>query len=227
MSRAALVALVLGVGGSLASASFFDIYGPDRTLTGGPPYPSDPPIVFPVVQSGETLPIEEVSFCYTLQPEIASRVRASSLGGGGGGGAGVLEYFIDDQGAQSAQSARIDGFFDVYGLTGGRGTVTGHTCTYADSFFDIFVELTIPDVGPQQVRIHGQAGSGVHFGPVTPQMYADSFFDIFTELTIPDPISPEVPVMTQTITITPEPASLSLLAVGGLMVLRRRRSGRP
>jgi hypothetical protein len=139
------------------------------------------------------------------------------------------------------QSFMIDSFFDVFCSTGQGGQVGDVVVNYLapDSFFDIFLEMNVPTAGGEQtIHIHGTLNPDqpVAFagGTVTTGTYGiDSFFDIFTEIcsTVGNEstgyfggYNVNAPLMTMQIEIIPEPATMILLTLGGLSVVRRKRS---
>jgi len=200
------------------------------TVTGGPPYPTVPLIVFDVTRE-ETLHAEKVSFTYSMPGDAVSHAMASLMGGGGGGGAGVLDIYMDGQPPEGG--TYVDSFFDIYSVGGERGTVSSHSWQFGDSFFDVFAEISIPDVGWQEFHAHGQINPGqpMTFGEtcavvivIDDDKKEKSGFDVFAALDPSGgPVNLEAPLMTVTLEITPEPATLSLLALGVCLPLLRRR----
>jgi hypothetical protein len=142
--------------------------------------------------------------------------------------------------------AHIDSFFDIFieVSTDGGGTWTGATGYPARSFFDIFVnhgggggggailypmEVLSLDLSPMpgvQIRESPtRASDGMTTVRTVPGGYMiDSFFDIFTEVSM-DGGHTWVPSEGPPVHMegTPEPATLSVLALSGLALLRRRR----
>jgi hypothetical protein len=102
----------------------------------------------------------------------------------------------------------------------------------ASSFFDIFVDVELPGLGPHVLDLHGQVSQpGVTFMPPTDSSRGpSSFFDVFTELDVSGPINPTLPLFRVTMTSqgppAPEPTSMVLAILGfvgfGAWAWRRR-----
>jgi hypothetical protein len=224
--RSAIAFLLIALLATAASASFFDIFTEITTSVSGPPYPTTV-LPFQVVKIGDPAPVQKMNFNYSLPVNLASHVTASTQGGGGGGGrVGVLNFYADTQPENRIMAP--DSFFDIFlEISSMPGSTTGSHFMCADSFFDIFLEISMPGVGEEEIHVHGEALQNAHFNPALSgyNTHIDSFFDIFTEITLPP--EPEFdldqPYMRYVVDITPEPATLGLLTLGGLALLRRGR----
>ena len=145
------------------------------------------------------------------------------------------------------ESFNVDSFFDIFievDLGGGDFQV--------DSFFDVFTELSIADNGggsggtrtfdTEMISMSLSSSSlgillresptlpspGQHTVTSLPggNFQVDSFFDIWTEVSIDGGLnwSPAgVPVRAKLNALVPEPATLAILALGGLATLFRKR----
>ena len=235
---AAVVALAMACGTAPAppfTDSFFDVFVGESV---GPPYPSQPPIQVRVqnemTPGGATVETEIVSMSLagTTPMDIPLRMQGSDAGGSAGHNG--LESFFDifTEGEFPAES-----FFDVFveidlpGLTASPSLRTAPTVLPAESFFDVFVEVDLPGMAVQRHTIRCYPGPGIVLGDVSVRdvNLRDSFFDVFCELRTTDDYTLDVePVLSMTMTgrYVPEPGTLLLLAVGGGVVLIRRRSRR-
>jgi hypothetical protein len=140
-------------------------------------------------------------------------------------------------------SFSVDSFFDVFTEL----SVDGGSSFSVESFFDVFTELSVGGDGSTgswdteivSMSLSGTIGDNsviirespsiLSVGSLTVvdlgggQFHIDSFFDVFTELSVDGggtwmvadgPIRMEL--------ITPEPATLALLGIGGLLIRKRR-----
>lgn len=140
------------------------------------------------------------------------------------------------------ETFNVDSFFDIaYSFSSGGDF-------HVDSFFDISTELSITGTentnGRQEfdteilsMSLTGgysdtqlRLGSGRHHGHVTvlklsdTQYQVDSFFDIWTEISLDDGqnwYGANEPLHFELTNIVPEPATMGLLALGSLMMIRR------
>jgi len=144
-----------------------------------------------------------------------------------------------------------DSFFDIYievstDSGGSWGSMTGQGQAYFKFHGgiqdgDTALQLFGGEVGPMQLVASGDGypggvmiresptlasgGSGGAQGAGPGGYWIDSFFDIYTELSVDggQTWAPPTNDITMHIDGTPEPATLSLLALGGLSVLLRRK----
>ncbi|MBN1787476.1 MAG: PEP-CTERM sorting domain-containing protein [Sedimentisphaerales bacterium] len=141
----------------------------------------------------------------------------------------------------SGGSLPVDSFFDVFTEL----SVDGGNSWMADSFFDVFVELSVDGGGGTfQTEIVSMTLSGHSAMPIiireSPQMvssgmhvveqipgtnlfHIDSFFDVFTELSV-DGGQTWIPACApMRLPATPEPTTIALLTLGGLILRRKKR----
>ncbi len=99
---------------------------------------------------------------------------------------------------------------------------------HIDSFFDITYEIDFVDGSYLDLTISGTPGPGLLFADVGfEHSQPDSFFDITYDLTVDDfpllDLDQPLVAMTMTGNYVPEPATLGLLALGGLALLKRKK----
>ena len=235
--------LGLVVGASQVQAypivTYFDVV---QGITGGPPYPSSPNILAKVFDCASpalaTLPMEEVTLNYGVTPpELGTRVDVSDSGGGVGS-AGTVATFVCylkmDSPAPPATTA-FDIFLKVDSPSGVQSIVSGPV-TYGDSFFDVFFDVEMSDGGVLTHHYHGETEVGealpledISFNSVIFDNPPAEAYDAFLNIEMNTGgavLDPSIPLMTIELTGTyvPEPATLSLLALSGLALLRRKKS---
>lgn len=151
--------------------------------------------------------------------------------GGGQGSPGTVQSteYYQLTGIVPPPTVRIESFFDVFAPSGLTAVAIPGPVSYADSFFDIFFDVQFSDGGIMTHRLHGwiPPGQDLAFAGVSgvmaqtrPDRCVVSYDASLSYHGRPDAL---LPVMTVELTgsYIPEPATLGLLAAGG-MLLRRR-----
>ena len=237
---ALLVAAGVARGQDYAIDSFFDVFA-DQSMTGGPPYPSSPPIR--IASYGGGMYLEDINLFFGPGSDpfdggvVAEAVDSGGPAGGDPGNRVTLDIRSPDG------NFNVDSFFDITyqiefdGPERAIEKVDLPSGDFAvDSFFDITYQIEFAD-GTRETRgVHGtfspgQPGVTATLVSVLPSgnFAVDSFFDITYQIEFEGQVDAELPLLTIDLEggHTPEPSTLILLATGALGFLayrwRRRR----
>ena len=238
------VGLVAGTPAWGASiVSYFDVV--EGESSEGPPYPTIEPTITKVFDKATPLlgdlPLEQVTFNYSVTPpELGTIMQASDSGGGMGTGGTIaaLNCYLKMDSPAPPETTAVDIFLKVDSPSGG-GTIVLGPESYGDSFFDIYFDAELPDGGIMTHHFHGELGSGgsggedrlmenLSFNSVVFDNPPAEAFDCYLTVemnTLGPVVDPSIPLMTIELTGTyvPEPATLGLVAIGGLAMLKCRR----
>ncbi len=232
---AVAVPCAVSLGDEANVVSFFDVYMGEGSLSAGPPYPSQPPILIGGYDGPDpavALHFEDLLVCLDKlnPPETPGSIAAYDSGGGGGGGAvATLEISLELPGEPVPPESFFDVTFQAQDPGGGPVSIPDKpTVGFAESFFDVYFEVSLPDGAVASHTLHGEVNPAQPVGLLDVWIDhppAESFFDVCFHLSVaglPDPSQPLI-LAQMTGTYFPEPAGLALLALGGLAVVRRRR----
>jgi len=232
----AVVSFGAGSAGAQAIDVYFDV---DESLnySEGPPYPSAPEIITKVFDKASPmlagLPLEQVSFNYSMTPpELETYMLASDSGGGGGSGGTTMamDCFVKiDSPDPPPGPMAFDMFLKIDSPGGAPLNVVMTDEYHVDSFFDVFFDVYLPDGGIMSHHVHGYVPAtqplsltGCGLDTTTPSEAFDCYLTI--EGVPEGTIDKSTPLLMTTVVgeYVPEPASIGLLSMGGLALLRRR-----
>lgn len=227
-----LLAVVLAVSGPASAATFFDV---SVELTSvGPPYPTSPTQT-KLFQGGTQVGVIDMGLHEVSNAPLAAYMRAWDPAGGPGvlSSSAFLGLFLaaSQPVPPSGSSSYLDIWLEPFTNDGQPGSITswggvlggsGSGGTFV-SCFDVSVKVVTDGAGTRSLRLHSEAPAGqpVHFASGSGLQMIDGKLHIIPKLVFDGPVENALPLFT--ITMTPEPASLMLLVLGGLAALRRKR----
>jgi hypothetical protein len=238
--------LLVGAGEvqAVPMTAYFDVISGESTE--GPPYPTSEPTMVKVQDKASpllaALPLEEVSFNYSITPpELPTMMTASDSGGGPGTGGTVATFavYLKEGGPPPPQTMAHQMWIDILSIGGGATIVPGPS-TFSDSFFDVYFDASFPDGKVITHHLHGMVGQlgetlpleEVSFSSVALDDIPTEAYDCALGLEMSmggAVVDLSQPLMTVELTGTwvPEPGSLVLLGLGvlalGLLVRSRKR----
>ncbi len=230
-----IVGLALSVSAGKAHADdlWADVLG---GYSEGPPYPSEPAVLVKMYDKAtpilrDTLPIEEVSFNFADGIEdVPMRMVAYDTGGGVGqpGATAILELYLQASAPQPPQTLAFDCYLKI-DSPHGVSEITSHPAQSQETDFDADFEVALLNGIATGNRVHGVLGPGqpLGYGEITWGCVPAEGYDMLLHVDMEPTgsLDSASPILTLEMTGTwvPEPATLALVCVGGLALIRRRR----
>lgn len=233
---AGVAGLALAAAGPSAQAypyvMYFDV---EDGYSEGPPYPSAPDILTKTYDTATpllaTLPLEEVSFNYSMTPPTVGTSMVGADTGGGIGLAGTVaafDVYLKMDSPQPPELLAMDMFLKIES-GGGVGSIVCGPVQYRETDFEAEMDVQLLNGQATAKRVHGSFGAGqpLTFGAIQWEYVPAEAYDAFLkiEMNSTGALDTASPILHLSLTgsYVPEPAALSVLALGGVALIRRRR----